>query len=163
MLRRIANNDRTFRRLKPDEQADLAQWTARGIPRQPDAIRMTERRLAVVLLELLGREDVLPIRLRLFDVATGFVEGVDHEGPVHLDRLAPFGVVEHQPTAEAARRRLHSFAQDRVGPDGDDFHGGLRFAVFSRAPGNVLRQVELVDFKRRTTAERDERGHADSR
>lgn len=79
LLRRVADHDGPFCGRKPDEQADLSERPTGGVPREPHAIRMSERRFAVVLLELLFGEDEFPVGLRVLDVAAGLVEGVDHQ------------------------------------------------------------------------------------
>jgi len=67
---------------------------------------MTELRLAVVLFELFGRENVFSIRLGLVRHSILFLEGVDHQRAVDFQGSIAAGAVEHQPAAETPRGRV---------------------------------------------------------
>jgi hypothetical protein len=103
---------------------------------------MSQRRFAVVLLKLFGREHVLAIGHDVAGIAARFVEGIDHQCPLDLDRLALFIGIEHQPPAEAARGG-ESLRQHGVFPHGDDFQRALQRAVLAFHPRNGLAQIEV--------------------
>lgn len=84
------------------DQAYLALRAAGLVPRNPNAVRVPEVRLAVVLGELLLGEHVLAVRFDLVVVASGLVESIDDKLAFHLDGFFTFGVVEHQPTAKTS-------------------------------------------------------------
>ena len=143
LLRRIADDGRTVGRLKTYKQTNLPKRSSGGIPRKPNAIGMAQRRFAVVLLELLRREDEFTIRLRTLDVTARFVESVDRERAANLDRLATFDGVKHHPPAESARGRREPLRKHRVGPYCDDLHRRLHHAVASCTPRDVAAHVEI--------------------
>ncbi|MGD9646248.1 MAG: hypothetical protein AB7U73_11095 [Pirellulales bacterium] len=78
---------------------------------------MTELALAVMIRELLGREDELAIGggLHLARVV-GVVVGVDREAASHRDRRLVKLIVEHHPRAEAAHAGQPRLIHDGVGP-----------------------------------------------
>jgi hypothetical protein len=130
-------------RREPNQQADLALRSAGGVPRNPNAVRVAERRLAVVLLELFGSEDVFAVGPGVLRIAVGFVEGVHLERPLHLDRLGIVRGVKHQPPAEAASRTRAGRVQHGVGPHGRQLDRRFQLAVGAVAPRNVLAEVEI--------------------
>lgn len=108
---------------------DLA---ARGIPRNPDAIRCAQVALAVVLGELLFGKGVTLVGRAALDIAVerlGVVVSVDHQLPFDRDRLA-LVVVEVEAAAEATRGLIARRVIDRVGPDGDHPHRRVVLALF---------------------------------
>jgi len=109
---------------EPRQQADLALRTARGVPRQPHAIRMPEIRLAVHFGELFLGEYELAVGHRIGRIPIGLIEAVHDQLARNLDRLGRILGVEHQPTAEAAGGFLVVAAENRIGPNGHE-PGGL--------------------------------------
>ena len=108
----LADHQRPFLGQEAGDQAHLAGRVRRRIPGKPDAIRVADVRLAVVQGELFGREHVFPRRPGIVLVAVCFIEGVDRQRSLDLDRLFGLFGVEHQPAAEAADR-LRLVGRDR--------------------------------------------------
>jgi len=148
----LADDHFAVGRNKADDQAYLTLWAAGLVPRNPNAVRVSEVRLAVVLGELLLGEHVLAVWFDLVVVAAGLVESVNDKLPFHLDGFFSFRVVEHQPTAKPAPGFLVGWMQDGVGPDGHDFGG--RAGLFLFLPGHG----ELIFQKRTGTSAKDRRG-----
>lgn len=99
--------------------------------------------LAVVLGELIGREDEFFVGFVVVGPVVGFVEAVHDQGAVDLDGLVPLVAIEHQPGAEAAGGRGAALVQDRVAPDGHDLGRRLRIIRAGPRPETVFGQVEL--------------------
>lgn len=145
MSRRLADDHSSLGfGLEADDQADFLVASAHLIPRQPHAIGMADLRLAVVGGQLLGSEDVLAVGFGVAGVPIRFVKRVDHDHPINFDRLLILGLIEHEPSAETAHRRLVGLIQDGVGPDGHDFFGSSGFVVaqgpryrFIQVPGGA--------------------------
>jgi hypothetical protein len=95
-----------------------------------------------VLFQLFGAEHVPPIGHVLFAFAARLVEGVHHQGALHLDGLVLLVGKEHQPTAEAARGDGAGARHHRIGPYGDDAHR-LLAVLGCVGPGNALAQIQL--------------------
>jgi len=115
-----------------DDQANLLLWTPRLIPRDPHHVGRTDLCPRVVLGELPRGEDEFSIRFHLVRVASLFVEGVDGQGPLDLDRLVGVGPVEEQAAGEAPLRGAVRGVEHRVVPDGNHAAGLLRLAVPAR-------------------------------
>jgi len=124
-------------------QAQLSLLPADRIPRNPHAVGRAEFRRAVVVCELLGREDVLPVGLAGVRPPVRVVEGVHDQLAGNADRLVLL-VVKVQPAAEAPRGRLVRLVVNGVRPEGDHLRGLLdRFLVFLN-PRQALRQVDAL-------------------
>lgn len=126
LLGLLADHDRAALRPKAGDQADLLPRSARLIPGQEEAIGVTEFRLAVVDRQLLGGEHVLAIGPGIARLPVVFIECVDHQVAVDLDRILVLVVVEHQPAAEAARWGRALRESNRVDPDRGDLDGDPR-------------------------------------
>jgi hypothetical protein len=112
-------------------QADLDRRSVHVAPGQPEAVRVAELALAVVLLHLFGREDVLAAGDRVLRVAVGLIEGVHFERPGDLHRLFLVGPIKPNAAAKAADRRRAVLMQHGVLPDGDQLHGPSELAVLA--------------------------------
>ncbi len=95
---------------------------------------MADLRLAVMQRQLLRRDDVLAVGPRVVGVAIGVIEGIHDQCPVDLDRLFILGLVEHQPPAEAADRRLARLGQDRIVPEAGDLLRLARLVFLVEGP-----------------------------
>jgi hypothetical protein len=128
LLDLFADHGPAFERLEASDQADFSRLAANRIPGNPDAVRMPEFRLAVVLGELVGGEDVFAVGLGVGLRSPLFVEGVNRQRAGDLDRFLLVGFVEHQPGAKAAPGKLAGHGQHRVGPNRHDAHRAPEFA-----------------------------------
>lgn len=128
-------------RLKPGNDGQRPLHTAHFVDRQPEAVRVPQLRLAIVLFKRFGREDVLVDRLPPQRVFAAIVEQVDGERPFHLDGRLALPVVEHEPPAETAFRGLPRLVENVVRPHVDDAIGNLRLVV-GTWPRQPFRQIE---------------------
>lgn len=126
--------------FEPRDQADLLQVAAGSIPRQPQAVRVPQVRLAVGGSQLLGAEHVLAVWGAV--AAAIFVVGIHGHRACHAHRLVGIAREEHDAPAEAANARLPDGVKDRVGPDGGESIG-VGADLILVGPGNALLQVEL--------------------
>lgn len=139
--------DIVFLRLEPRDQADLAHRPPHFIPGNPDAVRMPDFRLAVVLGQLLFGKDVLAVGRAVRPVALGVVEREHGELAFDLDGLVRATFVEHHTTTEAAYARATGTIQDRVRPHGDHAIGLARLVV--ARPWNCPAEVETIGDRAR--------------
>ncbi len=86
------------------KQRDLFLLAAQPVPRNPDAVGVTQHRLAVVFAKLLLGNYKLPVRRDAAGGSIGFVEGINLKHSFDLNRLGVAICVEHQSTAEASYR-----------------------------------------------------------
>ena len=145
--RLLPDNDRAIFGHEPHQEADLGLQAAGPVPGKPHAVGVTQRRLAVMVLELFLGQHILAVGRHVARVAVGLFEGVDDQLAFDLDRLAVFLGIKHQPAAEAASGRAVGLAQHGVGPHRYDLDRPLELAVFAGAPGNAFAKIEM-----RTTA-----------
>jgi len=124
-----------------DDQAEYLLRPVGIVPGNPHAVGVAEFRLAVVLRKLLLGEHVLAIRFDVVGVTPRFVERIDQQRPLDLDRLVLLVVVEHQAPAEPALGRLVRLVEHGVGPHGHDLGGWDRVVVLPR-PGDLV-EVQL--------------------
>lgn len=119
-------------RLEADDQADLQLRIAHVVPREPNAVRVSQARFAVTIGKLLGREHELPVGPNLLGIAAVFNERIDNQRALDLDRVFALVVVEHQSPAEPAPRRYSGLIEHRVGPHGDDLRRCGRFLLLPK-------------------------------
>lgn len=134
--RLLADHNRSAIGHEDRQQAHLPRIATDGVPREPEAIRMTEHRRAGVGRQLFAREDKL-LRRRLLLRSPRIVESVDDELSVDEHWLV-LAVVEVDPAAEAARGRLAGRVECRLGPDGNEPIGHLRRNRRIGSPGQIL-------------------------
>jgi len=125
----LADDRRAVGRLEPANQADVASGPTRFVPRNPDAVRVAELRLAVVLRKLLGRERVFSVRPGVAKISPLFVEGVDDQRAVDSHRGIAVGAVERQAAAEASSAAMIRMLCLGVGPNGHHLGRRLRLVV----------------------------------
>jgi hypothetical protein len=90
--------------------------------------------LAVVFLDLIGREDKFAIRNRVHFVGL-FIVGIHRNRAGNLDRFGVVAAEEHDASAESPLRFLAGGIQDRISPDNRQSIGTLRPLFLG--PGNV--------------------------
>lgn len=139
----FAHHRRPVAGSEADDQRDFLLLLPGRVPGNPHAVRVADVRAAVVLGQLFGGEDVLSVGPRVGLVAALFVEGVDHQRAVDLDRLLLLAGVEHQPSAKASHRFAASAVEDGVGPHGYHLGGRAGGDVVAVAPRDILVQIEL--------------------
>lgn len=98
-------------------------------PGGPNAVRVADARLAVVVLELIGGDDDAALGHTILRIAIGLVEHVDDELAVDLDRVFVVVFVEHQSTTKAALRLHAGSTHHAVGPNDGDPRGNFDFVV----------------------------------
>jgi hypothetical protein len=126
------------------DQAHVPLRTPDLVPREPETVRVTQRRLAVVFRQVLTWKDILAGRYPRFGLRglfAGIVIGVDGQRAIDTNGLFVVCGIEHQPSTKAADGRLVGLAEDRIGPNGGYPGGRLRLVVVG-GPGDILREVE---------------------
>ena len=153
----LASHHGTALGLEPHNQADVLLLAAQLIPFHEEIVRVPNRRLAVVVLQLVRLKHILACRSRVARLAIVLVEGIDYEVAVDLDRLFFALLIEHEPAAKTAHRRLVLRVADRVDPEGDHFVRHLRLVVVGpERNGHRLAYIQL-------SATADESYHHDDR
>ncbi len=154
----IAHDGFTGGRLEDGHEADRLLFAADGIPRHPDAVRRPELGRAIVVLELLGRENVLPIGVHgsfigalVRTLGGSFLVCVREDGhfAFRLHGLVR-AIVEVDAAAEPAGGFLAGPIDHRLAPN--DHHPrrivGRLLAFFplpaQHVPGAVLQRVGLI-------------------
>ena len=135
------------------DEADLHGRAVHVPPRQPEAIGVPQRALAVMLLHVFGREHVLAVGHRVLGRPIGFVEGIHLQRAVNGHRLLLIAPIEPNLAAETAHRRRPGRVQDRRLPDGDELHRPGKLSVFSSAPRDALGQIERLAARSRQQRE----------
>lgn len=127
----FAHHDGAQLGLEADDHADLLLVSPDVVPGKEEVIGVAEFRVGfVVLFELFGPENVLSSWPGIGRLSPVFVEGVDDQVAIDLDRLLFFAVIEHQLAAESACGRFALRVLDRVDPNGNHAVGRLNFVVF---------------------------------
>jgi len=142
----LAEDDASVFGREPAQQGDFFFCAAQFIPGNPNAVRMAEHRLTVVLGKLFGREHELAVRSHGARHAVRFVEGVDVQCAVDLDGRSLSFAVKHQPAAEAAHGRFSAAVQHRLAPHGHGPERSRGLLVLFRLPGNFAVQVKLIEL-----------------
>lgn len=109
---------RSVRTDKPRNQSQMRQLATGSIPRQPETVRMPQSRLTVMLLQVFGRKDKLPIRTAFLHALT-VVPRIHHQGPLRPHGFVLVQPVKHNPPTDTSRRRFARLMQDRIRPDRD--------------------------------------------
>ena len=143
----LAHDGPALDRREATDQAHLFRFTAHFVPRHPEAIRVAQIALAVVLFKLFGREAVLTVGARVVWIGPRLVEGIDDERARHLHGLAAGAVVKHQPAAEAAHRGLAIGAAHRIGPKGDDSQGPAKLAGAPEERRQIFLHAEIGNLR----------------
>lgn len=142
LRRNVRCDDLARSRSKPRDQTQLARRPAHLVPGNPNAVGVSQGRLAVVLGELLRAEDIFAVG-RLGRLAfQGVVVYIDGQFAVDLQRLVTHLTVEHHAAAESADTWHADLVEDRVGPDDGHPPGNPRFAIVVH-PGDAIAQIEL--------------------
>lgn len=136
---RLAGDDRSVGVFESGHQGEAPGRTAHGIPGNPEAVGVPDLRLAVMPVELFGKEDEDFFGLRAFLVV---IEGQHRELAGNDARFLFVFAVEHDPSAEAADARFARLMQDGVGPQIDDLGGTLRIG-FPFLPQLGSRPVQI--------------------
>jgi hypothetical protein len=145
----LADDHLAAGRQEPDDQANLPGRAAHLVPGDPDAVGMTDVRLAVVLGELFLGEDVLPVGLDVVGGPARLIKRVNCQDAIDLDRYVAHRVIEHQTPAEAPRWGPARLAQDGIGPYGNDPGRHLGVLNVAQRPRDVLGEVEIGAARRR--------------
>ena len=143
VLRLPADQRGPVGREEARDQADLRLLSSHFIPGDPEAVGMPDIRLAVMLVEVLPGEDVLSIRLGIAGTSARFVEGVNHQRSVDLDRRVALAAVKEQPPAESTIGRAVGVVVHGIGPNGCHSAGHARLVFGSKRPLDWLLQVQL--------------------
>ena len=170
MLGLRSDNHRPLAGEETDDQADFLLRAADLVPGDPDAVRMAEVRLAVVPGELLGREDVFSIGLRVGGPAAFLIECIHDQRALDQDRFVDLLGVERQPAAKTPRRKAVGLVQDRVGPDRGHTRRHRGKLLGLPEPRNRLVQVQLratqrqhqIDQRNRSVGKSSGGWHKDS-
>jgi len=120
VTRLLAGDGRAEFGLEADNEADLLAEATHIVPRDEEAVGVSDFRLAVVAFQLLGRKDIFASRSRVGRFSSVFIEGVDNEISVDLDWLLFPVPIEHEAPAEPAGWCLALRVADRIDPDCQD-------------------------------------------
>jgi hypothetical protein len=159
--RRFAYHDAAAVGREIRNQRQFLFLAANFVPRNPKAVRVSHLGKAVVRGKLVASELVLPRRLGGLGAADGFVEGVDRQPAVCLDRLAG-GVVEHEPPAQSTHHGFAGALERHLAPKRDD-PGGLRCRCGRgglrrfRGPGRIV-AAEHIPARAAAKRRNNERG-----
>ena len=149
VARLLGRNPAPFRRGEDRHEADFRLRIADGVPRNPYAVRRTQLGFAEVLGELLGGERKFAIGGLAVLHGARIVVRIDGEVSINWNRLVR-AVIEVQPPAKAASRRLARLVVDCRRPDGDHPH---RLLIVARGlfrvrvgPGQMLGPIAADAF-----------------
>jgi len=132
--RLVADDRGPLGRIEPADEADVLFRSPGLVPRDPDAVRVTELRLAVVPRKLLGGERVFSIRRAAIRIAIVLIEGVHDQRAVDPQRRVPVRTEEHQSAAETpCWGTIRTLEQDLT-PDGHHLGRRLRLVFAQRKP-----------------------------
>ena len=126
--------------LKSGDETELALESSYLVPGEPETVRGSQARLAVVFGEVLYGKEKLLLRCRIVRVRVFVVECVDGQLPVDLNGLLRVFCVEYQSPAEPAHTRLACMMQYRVAPHSHHAFGNLRLE-FRVHPGQGVAQL----------------------
>ncbi len=115
--RLLADDSSTFAAVKACHENEVAAWSTDLIPRDPDAIRVAETRLAVMLSKLICGHDEFFQRGGMVGMLRFAVEHIDRDTAIHFDRFCLALFVEVKPSAESSDAGLSRLVQDGVSPD----------------------------------------------
>ncbi|MFH1920692.1 MAG: hypothetical protein ABIP48_12485 [Planctomycetota bacterium] len=140
----LAHDRRAFGRLETANEADPLPWPPDFIPRDPDAVRIPEFRLAVMRGELLAGEDIFPIGLHFLRASALLVVGVDDQRALDLGGLLVKTIrpEERQAAAEAPGLAIGMLGH-RVGPNGHHLGRRLWLVFAARNPRHRLLPIQL--------------------
>ncbi len=130
---RIGDDDRSVRSFESCHETQVTRRPAHFIPRNPDAVRWPQLRLAEVFGQLLLSEDKLFFRYRHSHFVLS-VEGIDDQIAFRLHGLLAILFVKIDASAEATDSRLARFVQHGVRPHGNDLRRHGRLLVFLPRP-----------------------------
>ena len=140
-------------RLESGDQRDLPLAPADLVPRQPEAVGVSQVGAAVVVRQLLRQEDIFLFGSGVVRIVAGPVECVDGERPVDDDRLIAFCGVEEKASAKPAHARPTVLVEHRVGPHRG--HADRPFRLRGACePGRFALQLELGAAAQRTEQKR---------
>jgi len=88
---------------------------------------MSQHGFAVMVRQLLGREDIFPFRLAGCRAAEGAIKGVNCQRAVDFHRFLLVAVVEHHAATESTDAGLAGLTENRMSPDRNDAIGYDRF------------------------------------
>ncbi len=125
-VRRSAGQFCSVLAQKAADQRQTLKWSTRNIPRHPEAIRMPQPRLAVVVLKCFSRKDILAIGCS-FHRAFAVIPCIDDQRSFDSDRLVFVLSIKHQPSAESSGRCRIRLMENSVGPYGDHLPRNFEF------------------------------------
>lgn len=149
----FADDGGPFGRIEPADEADVAPRPPGLVPGDPDAVRVAEFRLAVVLRELLGGEGVLSIGRAAVRIAIVLVESVHQQRAVDPQRLVLVRAEEHQSAAKAPSRRTIGMLEHDLTPNGHHLARRVRPVIAQRKPLLWLPPVHLRTANQRRQAD----------
>ena len=142
LSRRVGHHHSAAPRFETGNQSDLSLASPDLAPRKPEAIAVPQIGLAVVALQLLRQEDVLPLGHTVIGVVDLRVERVDNELSVNDNRLVLLVAVKEKPSAEPSHSPLTILVEHRVGPHAS--HAGRPLKLIAAfEPRGLLLQFEF--------------------
>ena len=111
------NNDPVFTSFESRDDTQTALLSTHLVPRNPNAVRLSERRLAHVIAELVGRPNVLLFWPGIAGVMRLRIEDVNHGTSIDLDRFLNAIFVKEETSTEPAHSSVTLFMPNGVSPN----------------------------------------------
>jgi hypothetical protein len=145
--------------LEAGHEHQLAFLVADLVPRDPDAVGISQLRLALVLDHLFGGEDELAFRHGVDGIVVGGIEGIDGQGAVDDHGFGVHVAEEGEPSAKPSHARFVCLVEDRIGPDIEHPRGhlGLRLGAGKVVVGQV--EAGAASHQQRQGADVDEQAN----
>lgn len=115
--RLLSDDSSSFAAVKACHENEVTAWPTDLVPRDPDAIRVAQTRLAVMLGQLVRGNDEFFQGGSLIGTLRFAIEDVNGDTSIHCNRFCLALFVEVQSAAESSHARLTGLVQDGVSPD----------------------------------------------
>lgn len=122
-------------------QCEVCELTTGRVPRQPEAVGVSQSRLAVVSREIFCGEHEFAIGAAFLH-ALAVIPRVDHQRTLGTYGLMFVDSIEHDSSTDTACGRFAGLVQNGVGPDGHHLPWSLklRFAIQQSCHGRAVGQ-----------------------
>ena len=150
----FSDDDLSAVRSEEWHEADLAPFTAHGVPGYPNAVGRPQFGRAEVCGKLFFRKDVLPVGVVSVGFLQGVVKAVHDQLAFNRHRLVIL-IVKVDPTTESSRRGVSGLAVHGVRPEHRHFQGHAYLRIVGFQPGDGLLDVPSMATRGRGNYQRD--------